>query len=150
MYFYLETQSVTLIDLCFDHLCNCSRFHRVPWFACLVGPFKHFKNSKKDRRVVFRAQAAAPWWGGGGEGHRFKAQAFARSCTREMPTWTWMLRKVAPFGIRVARWFVFKPKIQIWVNFGGSCDGICWYILGTPGPFYGLLLYFIDKWYSSW
>jgi hypothetical protein len=24
---------------------------------------------------------------------------------------------------RVARWFVFKPKIQIWVNFGGSCDG---------------------------
>jgi hypothetical protein len=20
---------------------------------------------------------------------------------------------------RVARWFVFKPKIQIWVNFGG-------------------------------
>jgi hypothetical protein len=27
--------------------------------------------------------------------------------------------------IKVARWFVFKPKIQIWVNFGGSCDGIC-------------------------
>jgi hypothetical protein len=22
-------------------------------------------------------------------------------------------------GARVARWFVFKPKIQIWVNFGG-------------------------------
>jgi hypothetical protein len=24
---------------------------------------------------------------------------------------------------RIARWFVFKPKIQIWVNFGGSCNG---------------------------
>jgi hypothetical protein len=24
---------------------------------------------------------------------------------------------------RVARWFVFKPKIPIWVNFGGSCYG---------------------------
>jgi hypothetical protein len=24
---------------------------------------------------------------------------------------------------RVARWFVFKPKIEIWVNFGGSCNG---------------------------
>jgi hypothetical protein len=24
---------------------------------------------------------------------------------------------------RVARWFVFKPKIQIWVNFGGPCKG---------------------------
>jgi hypothetical protein len=22
-------------------------------------------------------------------------------------------------SIRVARWFVFKPKISIWVNFGG-------------------------------
>jgi hypothetical protein len=28
--------------------------------------------------------------------------------------------------------FVFKPKMQIWVNFGG-------YILRTLGPFYGLL-----------
>jgi hypothetical protein len=50
---------------------------------------------------------------------------------------------------RVARWFVFKPKIQIWVNFGGSCNGRCWYILWTLGPFYGLLLYFMDIWYSS-
>jgi hypothetical protein len=24
---------------------------------------------------------------------------------------------------RVARWYVFKPKIQIWLNFGGSCKG---------------------------
>jgi hypothetical protein len=24
-----------------------------------------------------------------------------------------------PRGARVARWFVFKPKIPIWVNFGG-------------------------------
>jgi hypothetical protein len=39
---------------------------------------------------------------------------------------------------RVARWFVFKPKIQIWVNFGESCNGSCWYILWTLGPFYGL------------
>jgi hypothetical protein len=51
---------------------------------------------------------------------------------------------------RVARWFVFKPKIQIWVNFGGSCDGRWWYILWTLGPFYGLLLYFMDLWYSLW
>jgi hypothetical protein len=30
---------------------------------------------------------------------------------------------------RVARWFVFKPKIPIWVNFGGSCYAKSWYIL---------------------
>jgi hypothetical protein len=38
----------------------------------------------------------------------------------------------------VARWFVIKPKIQIWVNFVGSWNGMCWYILWTLGPFYGL------------
>jgi hypothetical protein len=31
--------------------------------------------------------------------------------------------------IRVARWFVFKPKIPIWVIFAGSCNGKSWYIL---------------------
>jgi hypothetical protein len=30
---------------------------------------------------------------------------------------------------RVARWFVFKPKIPIRVKFGGSCNGKSWYIL---------------------
>jgi hypothetical protein len=36
-----------------------------------------------------------------------------------------------------ARWFVFKPKIPIWVSFGGSCDGRCWYILEPFGIFNG-------------
>jgi hypothetical protein len=30
---------------------------------------------------------------------------------------------------RVARWFVFKPKIPIWVNFGGHWNGKCCYSL---------------------
>jgi hypothetical protein len=51
---------------------------------------------------------------------------------------------------RVARWFVFKPKLKFWVNFGGSCNGICWYILWTLGQIYGLLLYVMDIWCSSW
>jgi hypothetical protein len=42
---------------------------------------------------------------------------------------------------------LFKPKIQIWVNFGGSCNGRCWYILWTFGPFYGHLVHFTDIWY---
>jgi hypothetical protein len=29
----------------------------------------------------------------------------------------------------VARWYIFKPKIQILVNFRGSCNGRCWYII---------------------
>jgi hypothetical protein len=44
----------------------------------------------------------------------------------------------------------FQTKIPIWVNFGGSGDGRCWYILRTLGPFYGLLLYFMGIWYSLW
>jgi hypothetical protein len=50
------------------------------------------------------------------------------------------------FYNRVVRWFVFKPKIHIWVNFGGSCNGRCWYILWIRGPFY-VLCYI---WCSSW
>jgi hypothetical protein len=30
---------------------------------------------------------------------------------------------------RVARWFVFKPKIPIWVNFVGPWNVKCGYIL---------------------
>jgi thiol-disulfide isomerase/thioredoxin len=31
--------------------------------------------------------------------------------------------------IRVARWFILKPKVPIWVNFGGPWIGKCKYIL---------------------
>jgi hypothetical protein len=37
-------------------------------------------------------------------------------------------------GIRVARWFLLKPKIPIWVNFGGT------YLGGK------MLIYFMDIW----
>jgi hypothetical protein len=33
----------------------------------------------------------------------------------------------------VARWYVFKPKIPIWVNFGGPWNGKCGYILRPFG-----------------
>jgi hypothetical protein len=37
---------------------------------------------------------------------------------------------------RVARWFVFKPKIPIWVNFGAPYIGKCLYI---SWPFWNIL-----------
>jgi hypothetical protein len=45
-----------------------------------------------------------------------------------------------------------KPKIAIWVNFGGSCSERCWYILRPFGIFcwfYGHLVYFIPFWYVA-
>jgi hypothetical protein len=57
-------------------------------------------------------------------------------------------------GSWVAKWFVFKPKMPIWVNFGGPCDGRCWYILwpfglfdGHLAIFYGFLVYVMVIWY---
>jgi hypothetical protein len=47
---------------------------------------------------------------------------------------------------RVARWFVFKPKIPILVKFGGPWSGQCCYILF--GTFYGYLVQSIAFWYS--
>jgi hypothetical protein len=43
-------------------------------------------------------------------------------------------------------WFVFKPKIPIWVNFGGPYIGKCLYILLSLGIFYGDLGYFMTFW----
>jgi hypothetical protein len=48
---------------------------------------------------------------------------------------------------RVARWFVFKPKIQIWINFGGPYIVKCLYILRPLGIFYGDWGYFMTIWY---
>jgi hypothetical protein len=45
--------------------------------------------------------------------------------------------------IRFARWYIFKQKIPIWVNFGGSCIGRCWYILWPFGIFTAI-------WYILW
>jgi hypothetical protein len=57
-------------------------------------------------------------------------------------------------SIRVARWYILRPKIAIWVNFGGSCNGRCWYILWTFwyilrtfDIFYGHLVNFVVIWY---
>jgi hypothetical protein len=47
---------------------------------------------------------------------------------------------------RVARWFIFKPKIPIWVNFGVPWIGKCWYILWQSVLFYGHLGYSMTIW----
>jgi hypothetical protein len=49
----------------------------------------------------------------------------------------------ASIPTRVARWHIFKPKILIWVNFGGTCNGRCWYMLWT----YKYMVYFPPFWY---
>jgi hypothetical protein len=51
--------------------------------------------------------------------------------------------------VRVARWFVFKPKIPIWVKFGGSCYGR-WFILWPFGLFYRHWKYFMASWFILW
>jgi hypothetical protein len=44
---------------------------------------------------------------------------------------------------RVARWFIFKPKIQIWVYLGGPWNVTCNYILWPFGIFTAI-------WYNLW
>jgi hypothetical protein len=43
-----------------------------------------------------------------------------------------------------------NQKSKLGLFFGGTCTRRCWYILWTLGPFYGLLLYFMEIWYGSW
>jgi hypothetical protein len=49
--------------------------------------------------------------------------------------------------IGVARWYFFRPKIAIWVNFGGSFNGRCLSILWPFDIFYAHLVYFDEIWY---
>jgi hypothetical protein len=64
------------------------------------------------------------------------------------------------FQTRVARWHNFKPKIIIWVNFGGTHNGrywyilwpfglYIWYILRPCGILYGYLVYSFSFWYVA-
>jgi hypothetical protein len=42
---------------------------------------------------------------------------------------------------------ILKPKIPIWVIFGGSCNGRCWYISRQFDTFHNHLVYFVAIWY---
>jgi hypothetical protein len=46
----------------------------------------------------------------------------------------------------VARGYDLK-KIQIWVNFEASCNGICLVLSGPFSLFYGQMVYFMAVWY---
>jgi hypothetical protein len=44
--------------------------------------------------------------------------------------WQWVVvfaqrQKTKIAKVRVARWHIFRPKIPIWVNFGGYSNGRC-------------------------
>jgi hypothetical protein len=61
---------------------------------------------------------------------------------------TYVPTSTMEFWSRVARWFIFKPKIPIWVNFRGPQIGKSWNILWPFGIFtYGYLVYFMTIWY---
>jgi hypothetical protein len=49
---------------------------------------------------------------------------------------------------RVARWYIFKQKILMWVNFGWSCNGRFWYILCPFVQFHSYLEYLVAIWYD--
>jgi hypothetical protein len=52
-------------------------------------------------------------------------------------------RAGAKVVIRVARWFILRPKFPIWVYFGGPWNGKCRYILRSFGIFHEVLVYLI-------
>jgi hypothetical protein len=59
------------------------------------------------------------------------------------------LKKNGQVATRVARRYFFKPKIPIWVNFGGPWNGKCWSILWPFGIYYGNSVYFMAIWWVS-
>jgi hypothetical protein len=45
---------------------------------------------------------------------------------------------------------IFQQKIPIWVNFGESFNGRCWYIVWPFRLFYLHLVYFVAIWYIAY
>jgi hypothetical protein len=45
-------------------------------------------------------------------------------------------------SVRVARWYIFIPKIPLLIYFGRSCNGKVWYILWQIGIFEEHLVHF--------
>jgi hypothetical protein len=50
----------------------------------------------------------------------------------------------------VARWYIFTPKISIWVNFGKSCNGTCWYFYANLFYFKAIMVHFMAIRYILW
>jgi hypothetical protein len=84
---------------------------------------------------------------------------FQHACFRSGFLWSAHFRLILPAPLRldvtarVARWYIFKPKISIWVNFGGYWNERFWRVLEWKmllyfGLFYGHLVYFVAIWYK--
>jgi hypothetical protein len=59
------------------------------------------------------------------------------------PIWLWFAStKLIGFVCRVARWYIFKPKILICVHFWGPQNGEGWYFTWPFGIYQGYLVFF--------
>jgi hypothetical protein len=67
----------------------------------------------------------------------FFENVFARQF---FPRFFSLRKKPGGFGSRVARWFIFEPKIPIWINFGRSWNEKCWHISWPFRIVYGHLV----------
>jgi hypothetical protein len=118
----------------------------VIWLWLQVGRERHLRHAEPDQEVA-----------------RGSAQPDGRMTCKKYPPATCVVqtdfkpclhrqRNInAPcHTTRVARWHIFTPKILIWVNFGGSCNRRCTYILWPFGLFYGHLVCFVAIWYTFW
>jgi hypothetical protein len=105
------------------HLCNKNRIYNiVPSFSpdgrVLASPFAHsIRLLSFDDRV--RDLSDCP--------PNFPSENPAKLHELGLVTILWISVSAEKFsGIRVARCYIFKPKIAIWVNFGGSIRSISW------------------------
>jgi hypothetical protein len=88
-----------------------------------ISHYQHSKNRKREKKT-FSSESSSK-----------SVDALQHTCAR-----------ISVQGCQMV--LFFKPIIQIWVIFGGSCNGRCWYILQSFGIFYGHWVYFVVIWYN--
>jgi hypothetical protein len=74
-----------------------------------------------------------------------------KGAKQKMGEINWNFKLLTDSPDRVARPYIFIPKVQIWMYFGGPWNGKCWQILWVFGIFKAIW-YIIHKaiWYILW
>jgi hypothetical protein len=129
-------------SICRGAISSRGRFNNPKWSTCFTKAATVFfllrakpvKNNRIFTRFFFKKKQLNLCWR-----RACNFLVLSRGRFHNTKEWEWRKDQCR----KVARWFIFKPKIQIWVNFRGSCNGRCWYILWSFGIFYGNTVYFM-------
>jgi hypothetical protein len=120
-----------------DNIWIARKISRTMKLECVEKMEHKWKKNPKNRhkkRVTFNCRPTRPFW------QIWTLTAFPfKFCEQSLLIVAFLICLIDRY--RVARWYIFKPKIPNWANLEGPCNGRCWYILWPFSLLYGYFVY---------